>query len=162
MKKKTIDAMDIEILNILSEHAELTNKELSNKIGLSEGPTLVRVQRLWGRGIIKSYGAIINYQYFGYIKFFLIRLEVADFDAPQLKERFLSSRYIVILIEIEASVDFILRVYVAVCQAKNFKSAKEEVTTITKGVKGIRSVTVNLITFASQKALHFDNTDVIK
>jgi len=60
VKKKTIDVTDIEILNILAGHAELTNKELANKIGLLEGPTLVRVQNFWERGIIKSYGAIIN------------------------------------------------------------------------------------------------------
>ena len=48
MKKKQIDVTDIEILNILTEHAELNNKELANKIGLSEGPTLVRVQEALG------------------------------------------------------------------------------------------------------------------
>jgi DNA-binding Lrp family transcriptional regulator len=46
MKKKTIDVQDIKILNILNEHAELNNKELSSMIGLSEGLTLVRVQNL--------------------------------------------------------------------------------------------------------------------
>lgn len=50
MKKKQIDLLDIAILNILNEHAELNNKQLSEKIGLSESPTLVRVQNLWGRG----------------------------------------------------------------------------------------------------------------
>lgn len=72
MKNKTIDVTDIEILNILKEHAELNNKEPANKIGLSEGPTLVRVQNLWERGVIQSYGAIINHHYFGYDKFYLI------------------------------------------------------------------------------------------
>jgi DNA-binding Lrp family transcriptional regulator len=162
MKKKTIDLQDIGILNILLEHAELNNKELSKKIGLSEGPTLVRVQNLWNRGILRSCGAIINYRYFGYDKFYCIRIEVDDFDAPQFKQRLLQSRYIIFLIEMDASTDIVMRVYVGVCQTKNLKTAKDEVQNLTEGVKGIRSVTFNPITFINLKALHLDAKDVIK
>jgi len=75
MKKKLIGSKNIEILNILAEHSELDNKELSATIGLSKGLTLVRVQNLWERGIIKSFAAVINFQLFGYSKLFLIRVE---------------------------------------------------------------------------------------
>jgi Lrp/AsnC family transcriptional regulator, leucine-responsive regulatory protein len=66
MRKKTIDFKNVEILNILADHAELTNTQLSELCGLSEGPTLVRVQSLWKRGVIKSYEAVLRYQFLGY------------------------------------------------------------------------------------------------
>ena len=96
MRKRTIDVSDIEILNILAGHGELTNKELSNKIGLSEGPTLVMVQNLWERGVIITYAAQINFRFFGYNKLYFIRIEVTDTDADDLKQRLSISRYIII------------------------------------------------------------------
>jgi DNA-binding Lrp family transcriptional regulator len=66
MKKRDIDAKDIEILNILKEDANVTNKDLAQKLHLSEGPTLVRVQNLFKKGVIKRYVAEPNYGYFGY------------------------------------------------------------------------------------------------
>ena len=53
MKKKKIDLLDISILNILKDRTEITNKDLAKKVELSEGPALVRVQRLWEGGILR-------------------------------------------------------------------------------------------------------------
>lgn len=125
MKKKQIDLLDITILNILIEHAELNNKQLSEKIGLSEGPTLVRVQNLWGRGILKSFRADISYEHLGYTKFYFIRAEVSDSEAPELKRRLHLNPYVVFIIEIDGSVDTILRIYLGILQTKNLKAAKK-------------------------------------
>jgi DNA-binding Lrp family transcriptional regulator len=162
MKKKTIDVKDIEILNILTEHAELNNKQLSEVIGLSEGSTLVRVQNFWKRGVIQSYTAHLNLPYFGYSKFYLIRAEVSDTDADELKLRFSLSRNIIVLIELEGSIDLIMRIYLAICLTKTLKDAKEELRNLTVGIKGIKSVTLNPISFFSQKALTFENRDIVK
>lgn len=163
MKKKTIDVQDIEILNILAEHAELNNRELSSTIGLSEGPTLVRVQNLWERGAIKSYSAMINHKLFGYGRFYLIRIETSDINAEELKGRFSLSRFIIVLIELEGSVDQITRIYIGVCQTKSFKAAREELRLLTVGFKGIRSATSSEIISLEQKTLRLDNKeDVIK
>jgi DNA-binding Lrp family transcriptional regulator len=162
MKKKTVDVTDIEILNILTGHAEFSNKELASRIGLSEGSTLVRVQNLRERGVIKSYAALINFPFFGYSRYYLIRAEVSDVNAEELKQRFIQSRYIIILIEIEGSIDVIMRIYIAVCQTKNLKTAKDEVQKLTKGILGLRAVTFNPINFADQKALRLEASDEIK
>jgi DNA-binding Lrp family transcriptional regulator len=162
MKKKTIDVQDIEILNILAEHAELTNKELAARIGLSEGPTLVRVQNLWERGIIKSYVAMVNLHRFGFSKLFLIRVEVSESDAPELKLRFNLSRYTVLLVELEGSIDVIMRIYIGIMLMKSLKASKEELHILTTGIKGIRSVTFNQINSLEQKTLHLEHDDVIR
>lgn len=127
-----------------------------------EGPTLVRVQNLWERGIIRSHTARINYQFLGYNKFFLIRVEVSDTAADELRQRLLISRYTITFVEIEASIDLIARIYIGICQVKNLKSAKEELHIMTFGIKGIRSVTMNAISSISQKTLSLDDKDVIK
>jgi DNA-binding Lrp family transcriptional regulator len=162
MKKKTIDVQDIEILNILAEHAELNNKELSARIGLSEGPTLVRMQNLWGRDIIKSYSAEINFHLFGYSKFHLIRAEVTDTDAHELKNRLSHSRYLVTLVELEGTNDIVMRIYLCIFQTKNLKAAKDELQRLTAGIKGLHSVTFNQISSFVQKTLQLDEKDVIK
>jgi DNA-binding Lrp family transcriptional regulator len=122
----------------------------------------VRIQNLWERGIIKSYGAIINLQFFGYSKFYLIRVEVSDYSAVELKQRLSLNRYIIIFIEIDGSVDLVKRIYIAICQTKNLKAAKEEVHNLTEGIKEIRAVTFNLINYAEQKAIRLEDTDLIK
>jgi DNA-binding Lrp family transcriptional regulator len=162
MKKKQIDATDIEILNILSEHAEVTNKQLSATIGLSEGPTLVRVQNLWERGAIKSYKALVNYSMFGYGNFYQVRIEIADADSPELKERLLVSRFIIALIEIEATIDIVMRIYIAIFMIKDVKISKEEIRNLTSGLKSIRSTTLNRINYFSAKAFHLDEKDILK
>jgi DNA-binding Lrp family transcriptional regulator len=162
MKKKLIDAKDIEILNILAEHAELNNKELAARIDLSEGPTLVRVQNLWKRGIIKSFAAVINFQLFGYSKLFLIRVEVYYNDAEELRERFSLNRHIIVHIELEGSVDLVMRIYIGICQAKSIKAAKDELKVLTEGIRGISSATFNQISSMEQKTLHLDDKDLIR
>jgi DNA-binding Lrp family transcriptional regulator len=162
MKKKKVDVIDIKILKTLMEHAELNNKELSTTTGLSEGPTLVRVQNLWDRGILRSFHADINYQFFGYTKFYLIRAEVTDTDADELKQRFLLNRYIIVLVELEGSVDIVMRVYLGVLQTKSLKVAREELQILTAGLRGILSVTFNPICSYEQKTLHLDEKDLVK
>jgi Lrp/AsnC family transcriptional regulator, leucine-responsive regulatory protein len=162
MKKKTIDVTDIEILNILAGHAEINNKELANKIGLSEGPTLVRVQNFRERGIIKSYKAHINLEFFGYSKLYLMRLEVTDTNADEMKQRLLLSRFIIIYFELEGSIDLVMRIYLAIYLTKNLKAAKDELHFLTAGLKGIRTVTFNPISSMEQRSLLLDNKDVIK
>jgi DNA-binding Lrp family transcriptional regulator len=162
MKKKTVDVTDIEILNILTGHAEFSNKELASRIGLSEGSTLVRVQNLRERGVIKSYAALINFPFFGYSRYYLIRAEVSETDTEELKQRFLQNRYIILLIEMEGTVDLIMRILLGVCQAKSQKVAKDELHKLTTGIKGLKSVTFNAINFINQKALALENQDIVK
>ncbi|WP_407931603.1 Lrp/AsnC family transcriptional regulator, partial [Ignavibacterium album] len=55
-----IDSIDKQILTILQQDAQITNVELSRKIGISPPAMLERVKRLEKNGIIKRYVAIID------------------------------------------------------------------------------------------------------
>jgi hypothetical protein len=72
------------------------------------------------------------------------------------------SRYIIFLIEIEACADINLRIYIAACLTKSLKTAKEELQSLTSGIKGIGSVTFNPITSATMKPLQLDSSDTVK
>ena len=55
-----LDTVDLRILKILQENSKITNLELSRQIGLSPAPTLERVKKLEGTGVINSYHAHVN------------------------------------------------------------------------------------------------------
>ena len=55
-----LDATDIKILNVLQEEGRITNKALSEKIGLSTTPIFERMKRLEKSGVIKKYVALLD------------------------------------------------------------------------------------------------------
>lgn len=55
-----LDATDRKILEILQNDSNITNAQLAKEIGLSPAPTLERVNKLEGAGVIKSYHAVID------------------------------------------------------------------------------------------------------
>jgi Lrp/AsnC family transcriptional regulator, leucine-responsive regulatory protein len=54
------DRIDRKILEILQLNAKITNSQLSKDVGLSPAPTLERVKKLEGAGIIESYHARLS------------------------------------------------------------------------------------------------------
>jgi DNA-binding Lrp family transcriptional regulator len=55
-----LDATDRKILEILQNDSNITNAQLAKETGLSPAPTLERVNKLEGSGVIKSYHAVID------------------------------------------------------------------------------------------------------
>lgn len=55
-----LDAMDQQILQILQSDGRITNAELAQRIGLTPGPTLSRVNKLEASGYIHGYVALLD------------------------------------------------------------------------------------------------------
>ncbi len=55
-----LDAIDLQILDLLTKNGKLGNKEIAAVIGLSTTPTFERIKRLERKGIIKGYTAILD------------------------------------------------------------------------------------------------------
>lgn len=55
-----LDAIDLQILELLTKNGKLGNKEIAAVIGLSTTPTFERIKRLERKGIIKGYTAILD------------------------------------------------------------------------------------------------------
>lgn len=100
MKKRDIDLKDLEILNILQVDAAITNRKLAQRIGLSPGPTLVRVQKLFEKGVIKNYIATPNYTYLGYIDQMYLRMTILPEKINLFRERVLKNKRITKCVEI--------------------------------------------------------------
>ena len=60
-----LDAIDQNILDILQEDGRITNAELANRIGLTPGPVLSRVNKLESAGFIRGYVALLDRESLG-------------------------------------------------------------------------------------------------
>ena len=59
-KSSKLDRIDLRILEELQHNARITNKALSEKVGLSPSPCLQRVKRLEDIGLITGYLGLIH------------------------------------------------------------------------------------------------------
>jgi Lrp/AsnC family leucine-responsive transcriptional regulator len=59
-KNKTLDRIDLTILDVLQKNGRISNSELSKRVNLSASPCLERVKRLEQDGYIERYGAFLN------------------------------------------------------------------------------------------------------
>ncbi|WP_394176717.1 winged helix-turn-helix transcriptional regulator [Thalassotalea litorea] len=59
-KQRTLDRIDLTILDTLQKDGRISNVELAKKVNLSPSPCLDRVRRLEDEGYVKRYGAVLN------------------------------------------------------------------------------------------------------
>lgn len=85
-RKKVIDEMDINIINIMQSDGRISNKDLAAKIGLSEGPTLTRVSKLREKGIIETV-SVVNLDWFGFSFQTVLEVSIKASDAEDFLKR---------------------------------------------------------------------------
>ncbi|TKB47050.1 winged helix-turn-helix transcriptional regulator [Thalassotalea mangrovi] len=59
-KPRSLDRIDLTILDTLQKDGRISNVELAKKVNLSPSPCLDRVKRLESEGYVKRYAAILN------------------------------------------------------------------------------------------------------
>ncbi|MBA6293400.1 winged helix-turn-helix transcriptional regulator [Colwellia sp. MB3u-70] len=59
-KPKTLDRIDLTILDALQKNGRISNSTLAQQVNLSASPCLERVKRLEQEGYIERYGAFLN------------------------------------------------------------------------------------------------------
>ncbi|GHF78063.1 winged helix-turn-helix transcriptional regulator [Thalassotalea marina] len=60
VKTRTLDRIDLTILDTLQKDGRISNSELAKKVNLSASPCLERVRKLEADGYIERYGAFLN------------------------------------------------------------------------------------------------------
>ena len=60
IKPRTLDRIDLAILDTLQKDGRIANNDLAKKINLSASPCLERVRRLEKEGYIECYRAVLN------------------------------------------------------------------------------------------------------
>lgn len=54
------DAVDAAILNLLQDNARISQVDIARAVGLAPSAVLERIRKLEGRGVIRSYAAIVE------------------------------------------------------------------------------------------------------
>ncbi|GAA2042197.1 Lrp/AsnC family transcriptional regulator [Streptomyces cheonanensis] len=134
-----MDAIDRAIIAELERDGRLTNVQLAQRIGLTTGPCLRRVQRLEAEGVIRGYRAVLDPGALGRAFEVLVDLTLEAQDAETV-ERFeqalVRADEVVELRRLFGSPDYFVRVAVADLAAyESFLSLR--VMTI----PGVRNVT---------------------
>lgn len=65
-KNSSLDEIDIGILNVLQEDADLTYAEIAKRVGVSPSTVYMRIKKLKDRGFIKKIVAVVDPELLGY------------------------------------------------------------------------------------------------
>ncbi|MDO6444840.1 winged helix-turn-helix transcriptional regulator [Colwellia sp. 1_MG-2023] len=65
-KTRTLDRIDLTILDTLQKDGRISNTDLAKKVNLSASPCLERMKRLEKEGYINRYGAFLNANKLGF------------------------------------------------------------------------------------------------
>ena len=138
MAKIELDNYDKKILTYLQEDASISNKELSNKIGLAPSSCLLRTKNLKDSNIIKQFTTIIDEKMVGYevTAFAMIALSPLNRETAQ---RFIEeARQIPQIVEcytITGDCAYLLKVY-----AKDLKFYRDFVIDKLMAIPGVSHV----------------------
>ncbi|WP_460070426.1 Lrp/AsnC family transcriptional regulator [Streptomyces sp. YKOK-I1] len=111
-----MDAIDRAIIAELERDGRLTNVELAQRVGLTAGPCLRRVQRLEADGIVRGYRAVIDPASVGRSFEVLIDLSLEAQDAAtveRFEETLAQAEEVLELRRLFGSPDYFVRVAVA-------------------------------------------------
>ncbi|WP_101786665.1 Lrp/AsnC family transcriptional regulator [Nonomuraea indica] len=111
-----MDALDRAIIAELEQNGRLTNVELAQRVGLTTGPCLRRVQRLEAEGVIRGYRAVIDPGAVGRSFEVLIDLTLDTQDAETVEhfeQTLARAEEVVELRRLFGSPDYFVRVAVA-------------------------------------------------
>ena len=86
-EKTQLEKVDEEILEILSEDCQISNRELGLKLGRSPLTIKKHMDDLKNRGVIKSFGVQIDYEKLGYDFIALIELTISKGEMIKVEEQ---------------------------------------------------------------------------
>ena len=111
-----LDSTDVDILRILQESADITNKELAAKVNLSPTPVFERVRRLREQGYIKKIAAVLDADKLdsSFVAFCYIKLKQHTFDnAKRFMDAVQDIEEVGECYNISGDYDFLMKVYVS-------------------------------------------------
>ena len=117
------DLTDRKIISILQKDGRITMKHLGELINMSTPSTIDRVRRLEEAGVIKGYGAVVDYIALGYDMHIYIFVEVNQNKRPGLLEYIAKNQLIAGAHGVAGSKDMVLDVY---CRTSEFNKLVDE------------------------------------
>ena len=113
MKEYSIDEVDIRILDILQDDADIPDRRLAERVGLSPSAVLARLRKLKQEGVIKRYVAILDEEKlekgtaaYVFVKLYRHEVNLAKSFVKQIRE----NPFIMECSHITGNADYLLRV----------------------------------------------------
>ncbi len=100
-RKKNIDSTDIELINVLQKDASISNQDLAKSVGLSPGPTLMRVRALFEKGAISTPQCHINHKFFGFEFSCKVEIIVNDVEASTLQDKLIGQNWCIEIMKLK-------------------------------------------------------------
>ena len=100
-RKKNIDATDILLINTLQRDGGMTNQDLAKEVGLSAGPTLMRVRALYEKGAISTPQCMLNHKFFGFEFSCKVEIVVFETEALDLQEKLCQQNWCIEVIKLK-------------------------------------------------------------
>jgi DNA-binding Lrp family transcriptional regulator len=77
-RKKTLDELDTKIIKTLLENGRLSSRQIAEKLDVSVGTVINRIQKLEKEGIITGYTALLDHERLGYELIAVIDIKVSQ------------------------------------------------------------------------------------
>jgi DNA-binding Lrp family transcriptional regulator len=120
MSPKTLDRLDLRILDELQSDARLSNQELAKRVGLSPAPCWRRLRRLEEEGLISGYVTVLNAAAIGLpiVAYAMVSLENHHPDSVREFDSLIAQRPEVLECHsMSGSNDYLLRIVAASMEA---------------------------------------------
>jgi DNA-binding Lrp family transcriptional regulator len=104
----TIDALDAKILDVLSEDARKSSREIAETIGVSPGTVYNRIKKMTDRGVIRGYVPLLNHMQMGYVFTTLILIQVEGGHILDVEKRLATTPEVVAVYDITGEFDVAL------------------------------------------------------
>lgn len=128
-----MDALDLQIINILKSNSRQSASEIGKKVNLSIPAVAERMRKLERSGIITGYTINLDYRQLGYqlLAYILVTVEGTD-QSRNFREQILNQPPVMECYHITGEYDYLLKVLV-----ENTAALEAFLTNTLKAIKGI-------------------------
>jgi Lrp/AsnC family transcriptional regulator, regulator for asnA, asnC and gidA len=116
----TLDAIDLKLIDLLSNDSSATYVDIARQIGVSDATIHIRIRRLREMGVIGNFTISVDNNRLGYDHLAFIGIDVEPGSAEQVTNCLSSSDEILEIHEMHSKFDLLLKV-----RAKNLNELKD-------------------------------------
>jgi DNA-binding Lrp family transcriptional regulator len=102
---KSIDKLDLQIINLLQEDCRLSFNKIANKLKISVGTAYNRIKNLEKLGVIKGYSAIIDSTKIGYSLTAIILIQAEGKYLLEVEDKIAKINNVVLVYDITGDFD---------------------------------------------------------
>jgi len=132
---KTLDDIDLKILNILQEDSMIAVKDIAEQVGLSFSPTYERIKAMKAAGIILRYVAIVDPELVGFEIMSYCNITLKEQSHKRLQEfekRIVREPNVLEVISLSGTYDYMIKVV-----ARDIKEYNAFLTTVLANMPNI-------------------------